>query len=74
MICGLGDVSPQGNSTSAMVQKPPAPAIIMTTSKTKHDLSHPDYCPPHVRAWARVDYPAWVQPYVGIDGMPPAWQ
>lgn len=40
----------------------------------RHDLSHPDYTPPEVPAWAREEGPDWVQPFRGINGLNEVWQ
>jgi hypothetical protein len=40
---------------------------------TPHDLSGPEFDPPDCPAWAKEDWPAWLTPHRGINGLPARW-
>ncbi len=54
-----------GGARAADAPAAPAPAPLV-------DLSGPEYNPPDCPAWAKEELPAWVKPFVGINGVTPA--
>ena len=59
-------------SLPAHANKPNTPPVFLPASDAPlpHDLSRPEYTPPDCPNWAREKLPAWVQPYIGKNGMP----
>jgi len=58
----------------SLARTAPGAAEVARVPSLLVDLSAPDYDPPDCPAWAKEKLPAWVKPYVGINGVPEKWR